>query len=256
MTSGEPKEPCKGSHHHHQRESTPPVTEPTAPLPTDEPTDAELAAASTIRPLDQLPSPVVVVGDPPVLSQLSLKALSLADQKIVMDRANGTSEGAINAALFGFLRERRNATLIKCGAGEGATETEREALCQMNQLRLMTEEYNRIVGELDEVSEHRTEYDAEGNATPVPVYVHQGDSRSARNHRLTEIKSQMAQLHGRESEVALREAARKEALKTRQINQQLEDGREIERRAHELARDERINEAARRKASILKSNLG
>lgn len=227
-----------------------------APLPTDEPTSEELAAASTIRPLDQLPSPWEVKGHPKMISQPTLKALSPSDQQVVRERANGTSDAAVDAALFGFLRERSREARIKSGAGGGATETEREALSQINQLRLMTQDYDRIVGELDEVSAHRTEYDAEGNATPVPIHVHQGDGRNARQHRLTEIKHQMALLSGREGEEAMKVAARKEALKVRQINQQLDDGREIERRAHEFARDERINEAAQRKAKFLKGNLG
>jgi hypothetical protein len=83
------------------------TSDATAPLPTDEPTNAELAAAATIRPLEQLPSPCVVKGDPKHFSQPTLKALSPADQQVVLQRAAGTSETAINAALVGFLQERR-----------------------------------------------------------------------------------------------------------------------------------------------------
>jgi ERCC4-related helicase len=120
----------------------------------------------------------------------------------------------------------------------------------------MTEEYNRLDTELADVSEHRTEYDANGNAVPVPVYVHQGTGRTAREHRMGEIKHQMALLAGVEGEAAMKRAARKDVLKAREITRQLTDSREIERRAHELAREDRINEAARTKAKFLHGNLG
>ena len=230
---------------------------PTIPVsPDEEPTVEELAAAATMRPLDQLPSPWVVKGDPAVLSAPTLEALSPADRQAVMNRAGTNDPKAINAALNGFLRERQQDVRIRCGPGEGATATEREALDQMNQLRLMTEEFHRLETELAEVSEHRTEYDASGNAVPVPVYVLQGDLRSARQARMDQIGEQMTLVAGIQGEAELKRAARVDALRIRKARSDVSDLREIERRAQEMVREERLNEAAKTKAKFLKGNIG
>jgi hypothetical protein len=72
---------------------------------------------------------------------------------------------------------------------------------------------------------------------------------------MAEIGRQMVLLSGREGEEALKRAARTDVMRKRQITQQLADGREIERRAHEIAREDRINEAARRKAKLYGGDL-
>jgi len=230
---------------------------PTMPAsPDDEPTAAEVAAAGTLRPLDQLPSPWTIKGEPAVVSTPTLEALSPTDRQTVIDRAGSSDPAAINTALNTFLRERQQEVRIRCGAGEGATHTEREALDQMNQLRLLTEEFHQIETDLADVREHRTDYDADGNPVPVPVYAIQGDMRSAKQYRLDEIKGQMALVAGVEGEAALKRAARNDALKTREITQRTAELREIGRRAQEMVREDRIDEAARRKAKFLKGNIG
>jgi hypothetical protein len=226
------------------------------PLPTDEPTAAEMAAAGAIRPLEQLPSPWTVKGNPKAISEPTLSGLSPADQQTVMERAGSTDPKAVNAALMDFLKERQREFRIKCGAGEGATATEREALSQLNQVRLLSTEFHRLEDELAEVSGYRTKYDDQDNPVPVPIHLHQGDSRSAKQHRMVEIKRQLALLAGHEGEAALRQAARSDVLKTRDINRQLSDHREVERRAHEMAREDRINAAARQKAKLYGGSHG
>jgi hypothetical protein len=173
-----------------------------------------------------------------------------------MDRAGSSRPEAITAALTTFLRERSADVRIRCGAGEGATETEREALDQMNQLRLMSEEFHRLETELAEVREHRTKCDANGNPVPVPVYALQGSLRSSRQNRLDEINEQMALVAGLQGEAAMTRAARTDALRIRKIQSDFADAREIDRRAHEMAREERLNAAASTKAKFLKGNIG
>lgn len=232
------------------------VTDNTTPLPSDEPTVAELAAAGAIRPLDQLPSPWTVKGEPAILSQPTLDALSGADQKVVLERAGSNHPDAISKALDGFLRERQREFRIRCGPGEGATATEREALDQMNQLRLLTEEAHRIKAELVDVREHRTEYDENGQPKPVPVYTIQGSLRSAKQSRLEEIGEYWALIAGVQGEAALARATREDALRARALAAQADDLREIERRAQEMVREERLNAAASQKAKFLKGNVG
>jgi hypothetical protein len=219
--------------------------------PDEEPTAAEIAAAGTIRSLDQLPSPWVMKGEPSVISAPTLEALSPADQQKVLESAGSTNPTAVGRALNEFLRKRSADVRIRCGPGEGATETEREALDQMNQLRLMSEEHDRIAAELADIREHRTEYDANGNPVPVPVYALQGSSRTAREARLDQINEQMALVAGIQGEAALERAARADARRIRKLQSEVAEAREIERRAHEMAREKRINEAAATKAKYL-----
>jgi hypothetical protein len=192
-----------------------------------------------------------VKGEPSVISAPTLEALSPADQQTVIQKAGSTDPTAVGRALNAFLRERREEVLIRCGPGEGATETEREALDQTNQLRLLSEEHDRIATELADVREHRTEYDANGNPVPVPVYVLQGSLRSSRQARLDEIKETMALVAGIQGEAALERAARADARRIRKLQSEVAEAREIERRAHEMAREKRINEAAANKAKFL-----
>ena len=227
------------------------MTDETTPLPSDEPTAEEVAVAATVRPLEQLPSPWEVTGNPRILSEPTLEALSPADREAVLQRAGSDKPEAISGALKAFLHERSVEVRIRAGAGDGATESEREALSQMNQLRLLSGEVDRLKAELAEVREHRTEHDANGNPVPVPVYALQGDGRTARQNRLNEIMHEMSLVAGLEGEAAMKRAARADALKARELKQQVEDSREIKRRAHEMAREDRINQAARNRARFL-----
>jgi hypothetical protein len=216
------------------------------PLPDDEPTAAEMAAAGTIRPLEQLPSPWIVKGDPKVLSEPTLSALSPDQQKLVLERAGGTDAASLDRALKDFLLERSRNLRIICGPGEGATETEREALCQMNELRLLSEEHARIEAELAEVAEYRVDYAADGTPlpNPVPVYLHRGDLRSAKQTRLDEIKHQMSLVGGIQGETALNAAQKADALKARRRKSQLDEAAEIKRMGEALLREERVTRAA------------
>lgn len=232
-------------------------TPDTPPSPDEEPSAEEIAAAGVMRPLEELPSPWTVKGSPAMISEPDLGSLSPEDRRTVIDRASGNSDPeALNAALHDFLRERSAEFRIKAGAGEGATETEREALSQMNQLRLLGDEYSRLKAELAEVREHSTEYDDNGNPMAVPVYAEEGASRRGRQFRMDEIKHQMALVAGVQGEAALMRAARSDALRNRQQQVDAYKHREIKRRAHEMVIEDEINAAARTKAKFLKGSVG
>jgi hypothetical protein len=231
-------------------------TFPNTPLsPDEEPTAEEIAEAGRMRQLEELPSPWTVKGNPPMIAEPTLGALSPEDRKAVIERAAGSRDpDALNVALRDFLRERSAEFRLKAGAGEGATATEREALEQMNQLRLLGEELGRIERELAEVREHRTELDANGNPVAVPVYSLQGDGRTGREARAEEIKHQMALVAGVQGEAALQRAAREDAIRARELRTAAYVASETKRRAQELALEERINAAARTRAKFLKGS--
>jgi hypothetical protein len=228
----------------------------TTPTPIDEPTAAELAAAGTIRPLDQIPSPWTVKGNPPIISQPSLDALSPADQQAVLERAGSSDPTALQKALLGFLQDRQSELRIRCGPGEGASETERVALCQVNRTRLLTEEAKKIEAELEDVISHRTEYDEVGKPHAVPVYRAQGSTRTALMARLDQINHEMLQVAGIDGQAELERATRADAMAARELRRQSEENTEAKRRAEEMLREERINERARTYAKHQRHVIG
>lgn len=227
----------------------------TAPAPDDEPTPEEIAAAGTIRPIDDIPSPWIVKGTPAILSAPTLSALSPDDQKAVRERAGSTDERAIQSALTEFLKDRQRDFRIRCGPGEGATETERTALSQANELRLLADEQSRIEAELAEVWDHRTEIGPDGNPVAVPVYRHQGDARAAREARLEQIVYQAALVAGIEGDKELNAARRADALKARAVRQQTAERDEIKRMGAALIREERVKKGAEAYAKFHRPNL-
>jgi hypothetical protein len=226
----------------------------TTTLPHDEPTAEELAAVSTIRPLEDLPSNWTVKGDPKVLAP-TLSALSPSDQQTVRQRAASAEPEAINRALVDFLREKRVEVRLLTGAGEGTTAVERAALSQMASLRDMSTEVARIETELADVVSHRTEY-KDGKPVAVPVYRLTGRARSAREARLDEIKHSMALVAGIEGEAEMREAARKDALRMRELRLQVAEREEVKALGEQMLRDERIKAQAETYASFRRHNLG
>ena len=149
------------------------------------------------------------------------------------------------------LRQRSAEFRIKAGVGEGATEPEREALSIQNQMRLYAEEYGRIEAELADVAEARIEKDANGDQFVVTIPALEGSQRTWREARMREIGQAMSRLAGPEGEAAMRRAARDEALKRRQLKAQIEEQREIARRAHEIASERRIKAGAEARAKFL-----
>jgi hypothetical protein len=219
--------------------------------PEDEPTEAEIAEARAMRPIEDLPSNFTVKGNPQMLAELPpLTAFSQEDRQAIRQAAGSDAPEAIQGAILDFLQERRTEFRIKAGPGEGASGPEREALEQLNQLRLWSEEYHRLEAELARPIDHRTEYDERGEPVAVPIYL-QGSLRTSREVRMGELRQSMSLLAGIEGEAAMQRAVRSEALNRRKVKAQIEERQEIIRRAHEKAREKRINEAADAKAKFL-----
>jgi hypothetical protein len=73
---------------------------------------------------------------------------------------------------------------------------------------------------------------------------------------MAEIAHEMALIAGIQGEAALKRAAREDAIRARELKAAAFERDEIERRARELVREDRINAAAQSKAKFLKGTLG
>jgi hypothetical protein len=133
------------------------------------------------------------------------------------------------------------------------TATETETLDQLNTMRQLDEESARIEAELMKVDGWNTVEGPNGDPVPEPVFaIPEGSQRHlAMRARLEELAHQRSMIAGREGQKALAEAAKRDAIRNRELKAQVEDRKEIERRAAEIARDRRINAAAEAKAKFL-----
>lgn len=226
------------------------------PLPSDDLTSAEIAEASRIRPLNEIPSNWTVKGEPTArIFTPSIEALNPVDRKAVQERAGaGADEAKLQLTLISFLQEKRGEARILAGAGPDATEVEQEALSQLQQLRTLSREFDRVTGELAEVARYDSGWDAEGNPIAVPILRYDGQARDNRQHRLAEIVQAIDRIEGAEGAKALEEAAKREAMHRRSIAAQKQEAVDIERLAETMVRDERINARAATRARMLRNS--
>ncbi len=227
--------------------------ENTTPLPCDDITPEELADASRIRSLEDVPSNWTVKGEPTAaIFTPSIEALNPEDRKLVLDRAGpNADEAKVQAALIGRLKEKRAEARITAGAGEGATEVEQEALSQMKQVMDLSKEFDKVTKELGEIARYDMGRDADGKPVSIPVLRLEGKARDIRQHRLAEIAQAIDRIEGEEGKKALEEAAKREALQRRALRAQVEDAAEVKRRAEMMVREERINARAATRARMI-----
>lgn len=223
----------------------------------DQPTAAEMEAFNHFDPVAEIPSPVEIVGDVRLGAEPTLNSFSPEQQTAIMERAgNDRSEPSVKAAIHSFLLDKRRELLIRGGAGQGATQTQRTMLEHANQVRQLDAEIGRIDADLSDVLRYETQIDGNGQPVPVPVYAKQGDARTALEARKTELARQMALIAGVEGDRQLREANRADALAAREARERVAEFHEAERRAKQIAKEDRINKMAEAKAKFLKDNLG
>lgn len=225
------------------------------PQPSDDLTPAEIAEASRIRPLSEVPSNWRVKGEATAaIFTLSIEALSPDDRKTVYERAGaGADPTKLQSTLMSFLHEKRGEARIVAGAGPDATLVEQEALSQLQQVRELSRELDTVERELSEVARYDTGRDADGNPTAVPVLRLDGEARTRRQHRMAEIVQAIDRIQGAEGAKALEEAAKQEAMKRRELRNMQEDANEVQRRAESIVREERINERAQTRARMLRN---
>ncbi len=230
--------------------------ESNTPLPSDDLTSAEIAEASRIRPLEEIPSNWTVKGEPTArMFTPSIEALNPEHRKVVQDRAGAGADAAkVQSTLISFLQEQRGQARILAGAGAGATEVEQEALSQLKQVNDLSREFDRITNELSDVARYDRGRDADGNPIAVPVLRYEGRARDNRQYRMAEIVQAIDRIQGEEGSKALEEAAKREALQRKALRGQVEDAAEIQRRAETMVREERISARATTRARMLRNS--
>jgi hypothetical protein len=227
------------------------TTSPAAPV--EEPTAAEIAEAGKLRPLDGLGSVWVQKG-PATNVRFSTPTADAFDNE-TRDRIRREAKGDPQAEARLVAAEVRSKSLqarMMIGAAD-LTATETETLDQLNTMRQLDEESARIETELMKVDGWNTVEGPNGDPIPVAVFaIPEGSQRHlAMKARLEELAHQRSMIAGHEGQKALAEAAKRDAVRNRELKAQAEDRKEIERRAAEIARDRRINAAAEAKAKFL-----
>ena len=227
--------------------TTAPADEP------NEPTPAEMEAFNSFDPIRDIPSPVEIVGDVRLGGNVTMSSFSPQQQEAILARAgNDRSERSIQTAIHGFLLDQRRELLIRGGAGDGATQTQRTMLEQANRVRQLSGDIARIDEALADVVSHRTEIGEDGKAVAVPMYRIQGDNRSGFEAEKRRLQHEMVLIAGIEGERQITEANRADALAVREAKARIAEFREAEALAEKIARDERVQRLAQMKAKFRK----
>lgn len=218
---------------------------------SDEPSQAELDSFNNFDPIRDIPSPVEVVGNVRLAGNVTMSSFSPQQQEAILQRAgNDRSEKSLQTAIHSYLLDQRRELLIRGGAGEGATQTQRTMLEQANRVRQLSADIARIDKALADVVSHRTEIGEDGTPVAVPVYQVQGDNRSAFEAEKRRLEHEMVLIAGIEGERQITEANRADALAVREAKARVAEFREAEALAAKIARDERIQRMAQTKAKF------
>lgn len=224
----------------------------TPAAPSDEPTQAEMDAFNRFDPIHDIPSPIQLVGNVKLTSTPTMASFSPEQQVQIRERmGNNHSEASTSAAIHSFLLDQRRNLLIKGGAGEGATQTQRTMLEQARRVGDLNDEIARIDAALNEVVRHDTVTDPDGTVRAVPVYQKQGEARRGFEARKIELAREMALIAGVQGDKELKDANRADALNVRAARQQIDEFQEAEALAKKIARDGRVQRMAETKARFL-----
>jgi len=113
----------------------------------------------------------------------------------------------------------------------------------------------RIEAELEEVVGHRTDYDDNGNAVPVPVYRFAPETREGRQRALQDVRYRLAQIE-REAPARRTAAAALVQQRIAAENEQQAIHAEAKKQAEAQLRQERVDHLASAFAKNRSSNLG
>jgi hypothetical protein len=222
--------------------------------PAPVPSEAQLATFDHRN----VPSPVEVVGDVRIAAEPTLSGLPPEMRERVATRmANVKADHASFERQF--IREELDANSYRlkvlAGPGKDANEYERECFGIMREVYDLECEAERIEAELAEVVDHRTEYDDDGNATPVPVYRFAPETREGRKSALQDVRYRLAQI---EREAPARRTAAAKMMQDRITaeNEQLAVHAEAKQQADALLRKERVDRLAIAFANNRRDHLG
>jgi len=226
------------------------------------PEDQALADEIATFTMEDVPSDHSITGAVVLRGRITAKAFAPETRDRIMaevaqvpaDRAAAVEDRLV----LEELRKRRMDNLVKNGPNTpDLFQQERFAL--VGELERLDAEFNRLSSELAEVARMDTEYDPAGRpiidpSTGAPkrktTYRYEGDARRAKETRSAEIIAHIAALEGGEGKRRLDKALYEEVERRKEIQQQLADHAEIERRAREKVREDRIEKAATQRARI------
>ncbi len=229
------------------------MTDVSPTLPSDEQLAAEIV---NFDPVYDVPSPVEKVGDVR-LPEPSLTALPPEAQDRIRAKLAKVTPGNRDLFEAQYIRDELYAfssyTRVKAGVGEGANAYQREFFALNAEVAQTSDELTRLSAEIDR---KRTIQDpATGQTVELTDPYHGPDRLKALQ---AEFNNQLARLHaldGPEKERRLEKAKAKAVADRRAVLQQIADHKEIDRRAAEIVRNEKIENAAEARAKRLRSSL-
>lgn len=207
-------------------------------VPAHVPTEAELASFDH----RSVPSSATTVGNvrlgEPVLAGLPPEMRQRVAEKMTTVKADHD--------IFErqFIREELEANSYRVkvlsGVHKGANEYERVSFGIMREIYHMEREASRIEAELADVVGFSKEHDADGTPQGVPILRYQHEARKGREAALEDVRRRIRLLEGREGEQLRAEAAKVTQDRIRDQNERLAEDHEVNRRAVEKQKNDRI----------------
>lgn len=225
------------------------------------PEDMDLARElASFDPVHDVPSPVQVTGTVRLPTELRLTMLSpnvQAQIRAELENVPAHRRDQAEKELVGkHLYQNSYALRARAGLGDDATPIQREAFAIAREMGDLQDEDLRIAHELGEVERWETKFDpATGKDVPVPAERVQGERRQKLEARRREIEHHLKLLEGPEGEHRKAKALKESVEQVKAKRQQLEDHAEIDRRARDKAREDRIEKAAEARAKRYKDTL-
>lgn len=229
------------------------MTDESSPIPTDEEIEAEIV---NFDPVYDVPSPVEMVGNVR-LPEPSLTALPPEAQERVRAKLANVTPGNRDLFEAQFIRDELYAfsayTRVKAGVGEGANAYQREFFALNAEVHQTSDELTRLTLELDR---KRTMTDpATGQTVELDDPYHTPDRLRALQAEFNNQLARLRALEGPEKERRLAKAKDKAVAERKALLQQIADHKEIDRRAAEIVRTEKIESAAEARAKRLRTAL-
>lgn len=213
-------------------------------------------------PVDDTAGPVKMEGGwasmlPTTVPLTSLPPRFADPIKAKLANVSSAERPALEAKLINeALRQNSFEVRVKAGPGEGANAYQIESFAQARDKHELETRAWQLETELAEVVRWDNVVDqTTGQAKPVPVEKVQGHTRQLKVGELAEIQRKLSALEI-EGPNRLKDALKKAAEAEQAKRQQLADHVEVERRAREMVREDRINERAATKARMLKGSIG
>lgn len=226
-----------------------------------EPEDQALAdEIRNFDPVFDVPGSATIKGNVKLPTKLTLSALS-PDMRAPIearlaethpDRRDALEQELVAGMVYGAVHEGR----MRRGAAGARNAYEREWFAISIQSRELEREWSSLQLKLGEIDHVRHDTDPRtGKVAKVIVNKVEGYARQQMEGRLSAIQRHVDALNGYEGERRLAKALKEAIRETKAQRARVEELREVDRRSAEMVREDRINEAAKRRAAIRKSEI-